>query len=72
MARNRSATVLFLVGFFWLLIAVIWGYTLYSELVQLPNLLAYGLCALIAGMLIGRGIQQVRANRAAKRARLES
>jgi len=57
--RERSSTVLFLVGFFWVLIAAIWGYTLYTQLLHLPNLLTYGLSALVAGMFIGRGIQRI-------------
>jgi len=72
MARNRSATVLFLLGIFWVLIAAVWGYTLYSQLLHLPNLLTYGMSALLAGIFFGRGIQQLRAKRAANDARLES
>jgi len=72
MTRERSSFILLLLGVLWLAIAAVWGYTLYTQLLHLPNLLTYGLSALLAGMFIGRGIQQMRANRAAKRARKES
>jgi MFS-type transporter involved in bile tolerance (Atg22 family) len=61
--RERKPFALILMGVVWLIIAAIWGYTLYTKVEHVPNLLTYGLCTLLAGLFFGRAIQKMRTSK---------
>jgi hypothetical protein len=61
--REQKPFALILIGVIWLICAAIWGYTLYTQLLHVPNLLTYGLSAMLAGMFFGRAIQKMRARK---------
>jgi hypothetical protein len=66
--RERSTTVLFVVGLMWLIVAVLWGITLYNTVMGIPQILTFGLGSLLTGLFLGRAVQKMRDDRIQKKA----